>query len=116
MVPQDSVIPEALLRYMEGLKTHDVALIGSSFADDIQFVTPVKTMGKEQILAFLAALYRGFPDWSYEHDDPCLTESGSYGVKWRQGGTHTGHLKFPGFDGVEPTGKTVKIPEHFFAK
>ena len=55
MVPQDTVIPEALLTYMEGLKTHDLDLIGSTFADYIRFVTPVWTAGREQVLDFLGA-------------------------------------------------------------
>jgi predicted ester cyclase len=114
MFPQESVIPEALISYIAGLKTHDVELIGSTFADDIEFVTSAKTMKKEQILDFLAALYRGFPDWKYDHDEPVVTKEGEFGVKWRQGGTHTDHLEFPGFEGVAPTGKTVVIPEHFF--
>ena len=72
-------------------------------------------MGTDEILAFLAALYRGFPDWSYDHDPPVLTGDGAIGVKWRQGGTHTGALAFPGFDSYHPaTGRQVTIPEHFF--
>lgn len=114
MKQQEPEIPEALLTYMEGLKTHNLALIGSTFDEDIRFVTPVKTMRCEQILDFLSALYRGFPDWTYDHDEPIVTSDGRLGVKWRQGGTHTGYLEFPGFEGVPPTGKSVVIPEHFF--
>ena len=33
---------------------------------------------------------------------------------WRQGGTHTGSLAFPGFDAVEATGISVRIPQHYF--
>ena len=114
MLPVESVIPKALLTYMAGLKAHDVDLIASTFADKIQFVTPTKILGHDQILEFLAALYRGFPDWSYEHDEPVIFEDMTYGVKWRQGGTHTGPLEFPGFDGVMATDKSVVIPEHYF--
>lgn len=99
---------------MEGLKTHDVARIASTLAEDIQFVTPVRTMNRNQVLEFLSALYHGFPDWSYDHDQPEALGCGRYKVLWRQGGTHTGRLGFPGFDPVEPTGKPVKIPEHYF--
>ena len=99
---------------MEGLKQHDVQMIGSTLADEIQFVTPARTMGKDEILAFLAALYHGFPDWHYQHEAPEILENGSYAVKWKQGGTHTGHLEFPGFAGIGATGKFVQIPEHYF--
>ena len=109
-------IPPALATYIEGLRTHDIALIGSSFSPDTVFITPAKTMGHDEILEFLAALYRGFPDWSYAYDDADLDfrEDGLIGVKWRQGGTHTEKLEFPGFPGVEATGRAVKIPEHYF--
>ena len=107
-------IPPALVTYMKGLKAHDVAMIGSSLAEDVQFITPARTMAKPAILDFLAALYRGFPDWNYQHDTPTQQDDGSFAVLWRQGGTHTGTLAFPGFDAVEPTGKSVAIPEHHF--
>ena len=48
-------IPERLQQYMDGLRTHDIEKIGGSFAEGIQFVTPVKTMGHKAILAFLQA-------------------------------------------------------------
>jgi len=99
---------------MRGLATHDIALIASTFADEIRFVTPAKTMAKDEILAFLAALYRGFPDWTYDHDSPVFREDGSIGVNWRQGGTHTAPLEFAGFDAYPATGRSVTIPEHFF--
>ena len=100
---------------MAGLKAHDVAAIGASLAEEVRFVTPVKTMDKTSILEFLAALYAGFPDWSYDYDEPVRRDEGSYSILWRQGGTHTAELAFPGFDAVRATGKTVVIPkQHFF--
>ena len=86
MLRQESVIPSALLTYIEGLKSHNVELIGSTFAEEIQFITPVKSMDKNQILEFLSALYRGFPDWTYQHDPALIQENGTYAVNWRQGG------------------------------
>ena len=107
-------VPAALAQYMAGLKAHDVAAIGESLAREIQFVTPAKAMAKPAILEFLAALYRGFPDWHYEHDAPEQRADGSWAVLWRQGGTHTGTLAFPGFNAVPATGKNVTIPPHHF--
>ena len=107
-------LPSGLMQYMAGLKAHDVEMIGASLAEDVQFVTPAKTMDKPMILEFLAALYHGFPDWNYDHDKPELLEDGSFAVLWRQGGTHTGTLSFPDFDAVEATGKSVRIPPHHF--
>ena len=40
-------IPGPLQQYMNGLATHDLEKIGGSFADGVQFVTPVRTMGHE---------------------------------------------------------------------
>ena len=104
----------ALEAYVAGLKAHDVAAIGASLADEVRFVTPVKTMDKTSILEFLAALYAGFPDWSYDYDEPVRRDDGSYSILWRQGGTHTAMLALPGFEAVPATGKTVVIPEQRF--
>ena len=59
-------------------------------------------------------LGRAFPDWSYDHDEPVRRDEGSYSILWRQGGTHTAGLAFPGFEAVPATGKTVVIPEQRF--
>ena len=103
-----------LFAYVEGLKAHDVAAIGASLAEEVRLVTPVKTMGKTSILEFLAALYAGFPDWSYDHDEPVRRDEESYSILWRQRGTHTEGLAFPGFAAVRATGKIVVIPEQRF--
>ena len=105
--------PAALLRYMNGLKARDLEMIGSSLSESVQFITPFRTMDKPIILDFLSALYRGFPDWNYDHDQAELLEDGSFAVFWRQG-THTGTLSFPGFEPIDATGKSLKIPPHHF--
>ena len=107
-------LPSALVQYMAGLKAHDVDMIGASLAHEVRFVTPMKTMWKVEILGFLSVLYRGFPNWSYEHDEPILHEDGKYAIKWRQGGTHKGTLEFSGFEAVAATDKRVTIPPHHF--
>ncbi len=73
-------VPAALLRYMDGLKARDLEMIGSSLSESVQFVTPFRTMGKPMILDFLSALYLGFPDWNYDHDQAELLEDGSFAV------------------------------------
>lgn len=104
----------ALAAYVTGLKAHDVGAIGASLAEEVRFVTPVKTMKKSSILEFLAALYAGFPNWSYDHDEPVRRDEGSYSILWRQSGTHTAKLDLPGFAAVSATGKKVIIPEQRF--
>ena len=108
------IVPPALELYIDGLRSHDLEKIGASFADEIVFVTPARTMGQDEILAFLAALYRGFPDWSYDHDPPVPREDGMIGVMWRQGGTHTETLEFPGFEAYPATGTSFSIPFLYF--
>ena len=61
----------------------------------------------------LRALYTGFPDWHYDHD-PIEVRADCFAVKWRQGGTHTGTWTLPGMDPIRPTGRPVRIPEHYF--
>ena len=99
---------------MDGLKAHDVEQIASTFANEIRFVTPAKSMRSEEILAFLAALYRGFPDWAYENEAAEAIRQWMLGSSLEAGRTHTGRLEFAGFPGVDPTGRKVEIPEHDF--
>jgi hypothetical protein len=107
-------VPAVINRYIAGLKAHDVETIATTVADDVEFVTPVRTMDKAAFLAFLTALYAGFPDWSYDHDPPAVRADGSVAVRWRQGGTHTAPLALPGFPTVAATGRSVTIPPHDF--
>jgi hypothetical protein len=62
----------AVVDYMEGLRTHDIAKIGRSFAKNLRFVTPVRSIDARHTLLFLTSLYTGFPDWHYENDPPAL--------------------------------------------
>jgi predicted ester cyclase len=106
-------IPSVLFAYINGLKSHDVPKIAVAVADDLRFITPAATADKERFLSFLRALYAAFPDWTYDPDEPEL-RADQIAVKWRQGGTHTGTLCFPGIPAVAPTGKKVVIPAQFF--
>ena len=109
-------VPPALLRYIEGLKAHDVEGVARTVADDLAFVSAARTLDKPQFLAMLRALYAGFPDWHYDHD-PVELRAGVYAVNWRQGGTHTGTWRLFGMQPIAPTGRRVRIPEqHFFYK
>jgi predicted ester cyclase len=104
----------AVLRsYMEGLKAHDVDRIAAAVSDELAFVTPARILNKAQFLAMLRALYAGFPDWHYDHDEPeCCGEV--IAIRWRQGGTHTRTFAWPGLEAIPATGKLVTIPEHHF--
>jgi predicted ester cyclase len=106
-------IPAVLRTYIGGLKAHDVDTIARTVSDDLAFVTPARTLDKDQFLQMLRALYAGFPDWHYDHDEPEWRED-VVAVRWRQGGTHTGTFALPGLPPVPPTGKIVQIPEHHF--
>ncbi len=107
------MIPPVLLDYIEGLAAHDVERIAGTVADDLRFIAATRVLDKPQFLAMLRALYTGFPDWHYDHD-PIEVRADCFAVKWRQGGTHTGTWTLPGMDPILPTGKPVRIPEHYF--
>jgi predicted ester cyclase len=105
--------PAVLLRYVDGLQTHDVDKIAATVAEDLVFISATRRLDKPQFLAMLRALYTGFPDWSYAYDGVELND-GVYGIKWRQGGIHTGTWSLAGMAPIPPTGKPVRIPEHYF--
>jgi predicted ester cyclase len=106
-------IPTVMDSYIKGLETHDVDRIAAAVADDLAFVTPTRTLNKEEFLQMLRALYAGFPDWHYDRDEP-ERRGDVIAIKWRQGGTHTGTFAWPGLEPVPATGRSVTIPEHFF--
>ena len=108
-----TAIPPVLLAYIEGLKAHDVGKIADTVSEDLAFVSANRTLSKPEFLKMLNALYTGFPDWHYDHDAP-QWQADLIAVKWRQGGTHQGVFAMPGLDPVAPTGRKVKIPEHYF--
>jgi len=106
-------VPAVLHSYIEGLKNHDVEKIAAAVSDNLAFVTPTRTLDKQQFLAMLRALYAGFPDWQYEHDEPeCRADV--IAIKWRQGGTHLGAFVWPGRAAIPASGRSVTIPEHYF--
>lgn len=106
-------IPPVIWAYIEGLKQRDVAGIAATVSGDLGFVTPTRTLNREQFLQMLGALYAGFPDWHYDHGPPELRGE-IIAVKWRQGGTHSGTFALPGIEPVPATGKWVQIPAHDF--
>jgi predicted ester cyclase len=106
-------IPLVLFNYIEGLKAHDVPKVADTVSEDLAFVSANRTLSKSEFLKMLNALYTGFPDWHYDHDPPHW-QADVIAVKWRQGGTHRGVFAMPGLDPVAPTGRQVKIPEHYF--
>jgi len=107
-------IPPVLLTYVEGLKTHDIRKIAGTMADDLKFISATRILDKEPALKMLTALYSEFPDWNHEYSKIDVRGQGNYAIKWDQGGTHTGVWAMPGMKPIPPTGKTVRIPEHYF--
>jgi len=106
-------IPPIFLEYVAGLKAHDVDRIGATMAENLQVFSGGRVLSKAEFLPFLRALYRGFPDWNYEHD-PAQWHDDLIAVKWRQSGTHSGVFVFPGLPPIAPTGIAVRIPEQYF--
>lgn len=107
-------IPQVLLDYVEGLKNRDVDKVASTVADDLHFISATRILDRQQFLGMLGALYAGFPDWTYEFSTIEDRGQGNYAIKWIQGGTHTGVWAMPGMAPIQPTGKKVAIPPHYF--
>jgi predicted ester cyclase len=106
-------IPAVLRTYSDGLKARDVERIAGTVADDLALVLPARTLGKEQFLAMLRAVYAAFPDWHYEQFAPEM-HGDVIAIKWRQGGTHHGTFALAGLAPGPVTGRTVQIPWHYF--
>lgn len=107
-------VPPVLLCYIDGLRTHDVARIAGTVADNLRFISAARTLDKSQFLAMLTAIYTALPDWDYDHDPPELQPDGSIRILWRQSGRHTGPLALPGLPQIAATGKQVRIPPQYF--
>ncbi|HXX91998.1 MAG TPA: nuclear transport factor 2 family protein [Planctomycetota bacterium] len=106
-------VPPVLVRYIEGLKAHDVEAIAATVDASLVFTLPGRTLDKSRFLEMLRALYRAFPDWKYEHETPEV-RGDRVRILWRQGGTHTGPFSLPGRDPIPATGRRVRIPEQSF--
>ena len=106
--------PEVLLTYVDGLRSHDIAKIAGTMAPELKFISATRILDKEPALIMLTALYTGFPDWNYKYREIEDRSQGNYAIKWDQGGTHTGTWAMPGMEPIAPTGKKVRIPEHYF--
>ncbi|HZP91636.1 MAG TPA: nuclear transport factor 2 family protein, partial [Burkholderiales bacterium] len=74
-------IPDALLDYVEGLKTHDIVRVAASVSDELEFLSAAKLLDKAEFLDMLRALYNGFPDWNYEYDRVEDLGDGNYAIK-----------------------------------
>ena len=107
-------IPQVLLDYVDGLNAHEVDTVASTVADDLHFISATRILDKQQFLGMLNALYTGFPDWTYEFNTIEDRGQRNYAIKWIQGGTHTGVWAMPGMAPIQPTGKRVQIPPHYF--
>ena len=107
-------LPPVLTTYIQGLKSHDVALITNTLAEDLALVLATRTLRKQSFLSYLTALYAAFPDWHYQHGEPDVRGDGSISIQFSQGGTHTGTWVVAGAPPVSPTRKTVNIPLQYF--
>lgn len=107
---------EVLEKYFEAVNNHDVDGIDAVSAEEILFLTPIETLDKPTFLKYMRALFDGFPDLHFEHDEP-ETEGDLVTVPLVISGTHTATfaLPAPGLKPVEPTGTRVVLPKQRFA-
>ena len=53
-----SSIPPVLLTYIEGLKSHDIAKIADTMAEELKFISATRILDKQPALKMLTALHR----------------------------------------------------------
>jgi predicted ester cyclase len=101
--------------YFAALETKDVAGLDMLVSDDLVFVTPLRPLGKQDLLGVFRAIWGGFPDWSFNHGE--LVATGDVvSTKLRMAGTHTATFVPPlgRLKPVSPTGTKVVLPEQEF--
>jgi SnoaL-like polyketide cyclase len=110
-----NLLPPVVLTYIQGLKSHDVAMIADSLAEEAKVVLATRTLSKKSFLAYLTALYAAFPDWRYQNDEAELHPDGSISIRWSQEGTHTEAWFLAGAPAVPATRRRLQIPKQFFS-
>ncbi len=100
--------------YIQAVERHDLSAVKNLIDPNARIVGPAPTpIGKDQFVAMVTALLKGFPDWKFHAGD--FQEDGDVcRFKMQITGTHRGELTLP-FPGAPPTiratGKSVKSPE-----
>jgi hypothetical protein len=100
-----------ITRYLEAFARHDLGEMNACTTDDLRFVLPDRELRKPAFLELMAGLFRGFPDWGFEHGRlRCGWDHAT--IELRMHGTHTGvlALPLPGLEPIEPTGRQVVLP------
>jgi ketosteroid isomerase-like protein len=101
---------EAMDRITGASVAGDAEAIAACYAEDAVAITPDEgeVRGREAIARYLLAFSEPFPDSDYEYLSKF--EDGDTAIdEGYLTGTHTGVLRFPNGDTVEPTGRKIRV-------
>ena len=106
---------EVVRSYLAALEAQDLARLDLLVSKDLVFVTPLRPLGKQDLLAVFRAIWDGFPDWHFNHGELVAMDD-IVRTKLRMAGTHTATFVPPlgRLKPVGPTGKRVVLPEQEF--
>ena len=101
--------------YLDALEAKDLVRVDSLISPDLVFVTPLKPLGKHDLLRVFKAIFDAFPDWRFDHQE-LVTTGDVVKTRLRMAGTHTGTFvpPFPGLKPIKATGTKVVLPEQEF--
>jgi predicted ester cyclase len=108
--------PEQIVdAYLDALGAKDLARLSGFISPHLVFVTPLRPMSKEDLLAFFRALFAAFPDWRVERS-PLSVSGNVVTTKLQMAGTHTATFvpPFSRFKPINATGKRVVLPSQEF--
>jgi predicted ester cyclase len=101
--------------YFDALEAKDLARLNEVVSPDLVFVTPLRPLGKQDLLRVFSAIFDAFPDWRFDHQE-LVTAGDTVKTKLRMTGTHTGTFVPPirALKPIKATGKKVVLPEQEF--
>ena len=101
--------------YFDALEAKDLVRVDAVVSPDLVFVTPLKPLGKQDLLRLLRAVFDAFPDWRFDHQE-LVTSGDIVKTKLRMAGTHTGMFVPPlrVLKPINATGRKVVLPEQEF--
>jgi predicted ester cyclase len=101
--------------YFDALEAKNLDRVDALVSADLVVVTPLRPLGKPDLLGLFKAIFDAFPDWRFDPQELVIAGD-SVTTKLRMAGTHTGTFVPPlrVLKPVKATGKKVILPEQTF--
>ena len=106
---------QVVRKYFDALEAKDLAKVEALVSRNLVFVTPLKPLGKDDLIKVFRAIFDAFPDWRFDHKE-LVTTGTVVKTNLRMAGTHTG-MFVPPLGMLKPinaTGRKVVLPEQEF--